>query len=163
MMSSAIDEIEERLQDLSEALREGGFDDLAQGFERHALDFTDQARVRRAVNAIATELEGWRLDPQQAPESPKVAVAGNRLEDACRQALTSGVIAAAPPSVGARVRRKLAIALFAVLGGALLLLVPTVLIHEGVDFSDLRHERTLPVLRLPRGEEEHVSVQLLQA
>lgn len=163
MNSSAIHEIEDRLQDLSEALREGGYDDLAQGLERHAQDFTDQARVRRAVNAIATQLEGWRVDPNQAPESAKVAVAGNRLEDACRQALTSGVIAAAPPSVGARVRRKVAIALFALFVGALALLVPIVLIRAGVDFSDLRHERKLPLVRLPRGEEVAVQVQLLQA
>jgi len=162
MIPSAIDEIEERLQDLSEALRQGGYHDLAQRFEQHALDFTDQARVRRAVNAIATQLEGWRLDPKQAPESAKVSVAGNRLEDACRQALTSGVIAAAPPSVGARVRRKLAIALFAALVGALLLLIPTLLIHFGIDFSDLRHERTLPVVKLPRGEELDLQVQMLQ-
>jgi hypothetical protein len=163
MIPSAIDEIEERLQDLSEALREGGYHDLAQRFEQHALDFTDQARVRRAVNAIATQLEGWRLDPNRAPATAKVAVAGNRLEDVCRQALTSGVIAAAPPSVGARVRRKLAIALAAAFVGALLLLIPTLLIHFGIDFSDLRHERTLPAIKLPRGEELHLQVQLLQA
>ncbi|HMI93585.1 MAG TPA: hypothetical protein VK509_19565 [Polyangiales bacterium] len=163
MIPSAIDEIEERLQDLSDALRQGGYHDLAQRFELHALDFTDQARVRRAVNAIATQLEGWRLDPSQAPESAKVSVAGNRLEDACRQALTSGVIAAAPPSVGSRVRRKLAIALFAAFIGALLLLIPTLLIHAGIDFSDLRQERTLPVVKLPRGEELEMPVQLLQA
>ena len=162
MTPSPIDDIEERLHDLSDALREGGYTDLAQGFEQHALDFTDQARVRRAVNAIAMQLEGWRLDPGQAPESPKVAVAGNRLEDACRQALTSGVIAAAPPSVGARVRRKLFIALFSLFAGALLLLVPVLLIRAGVDFSDLRHERALAPVRLPRGEEAHMPVQLLQ-
>jgi hypothetical protein len=162
MIPSAIDEIEERLQDLSDALREGGYHDLAHGFEQHALDFTDQARVRRAVNAIATQLAGWRLDPSRAPDSAKVSVAGNRLEDACRQALTSGVIAAAPPSVGARVRRKLAIALFAAFAGALLLLIPTLLIQAGIDFSDLRHERTLPPVKLPRGEELHMQVQLLQ-
>ena len=163
MISSAIHEIEERLQDLSEALREGGYDDLAEGLERHALDFTDQARVRRAVNAIATELEGWRTDPNRAPESPKVAVAGNRLEDACRQALTSGVIAAAPPSVGARVRRKLAIALLALFTGALALLIPIVLIRAGIDFSDLRHERKAVPVQLPRGEELSMQVQLLEA
>jgi hypothetical protein len=162
MTPSPIDDVEERLHDLSEALREGGYADLAQGFEQHALDFTDQARVRRAVNAIAMQLEGWRLDPSQAPESPKVAVAGNRLEDACRQALSSGVIAAAPPSVGVRLRRKLFVALFALFTGALVLLVPVLMIRAGVDFSDLRHERVLAPIRLPRGEEAHVAVQMLQ-
>ena len=77
MSAGAIAEIEDRLQDLIEALREIGAHDIAVMLERHARDFTIPERVRNAVNAISSQLERWREDPLELPQSPKVTHAAN--------------------------------------------------------------------------------------
>jgi hypothetical protein len=159
--SAAIDEIEERLHDLTDALREAGADEVARPLEEQGAAFTDQLQVRRAVHDIGAQLERWRLDPSGLPDTPKVMHAANRLEDACRDALAWGVIGAAPPSTGAMVRRKVAIVLGTLLAAMVALLVPVLLIQYGVDFSDLGHERRLPLTRLPRGEESTLALSLL--
>lgn len=159
--SAAIDEIEDRLHDLTDALREAGADDLARPLEEQGAAFTDQLQVRRAVHDIGAQLERWRLDPSGLPDSPKIMHAANRLEDACRDALARGVIEAAPPSTGAKVRRKIAIVLGTLLAATVALLVPVMLVHYGVDFDDLSHERRLPLTRLPRGEEAAIALSLL--
>jgi hypothetical protein len=158
----AIDEIEERLQDLGEALREAGAPQIAEALERLALDFIEPTRVRRSVNAIRERLENWRLhDGGELPDTPKVLFAANRLEDACRDALSAGVIAAAPATLAAKSRRKLAIVLATLLCGGLALLIPIVLVEAGVDFSDLLAERTVGPVRVPRGEEDSLVVAAL--
>jgi hypothetical protein len=157
----AIDEIEERLQDLGEALREAGAPQIAEALERLALDFTEQTRVRRSVNAIRAQLEGWRMRGGDLPETPKVLFAANRLEDACRDALSAGVIAAAPATLAAQSRRKLAIVLATLMCGGLALLIPIALVEAGVDFSDLAAERVMRPLRVPRGEEDSVEIAAL--
>src|SRR5438552_8032700 len=111
MSSRAIDEIEDRLADLIEALREAGAPEIAAMLERHARDFTVPTRVRRSVNAIRAQLEAWRADASELPDSPKVMLAANRLEDECRGALAAGVVVAAAPTLAAQSRRKPAIAL----------------------------------------------------
>jgi hypothetical protein len=157
----AIDEIEERLQDLGEALREAGAPDIAEGLERLAQEFTEPTRVRRSVNAIRAKLESWRTHGGDLPDTPKVSFAANRLEDACREALSGGVIVAAPATLAAQSRRKLAIVLATLLCGGLALLIPIALVEAGVDFSDLAAERKTAPLRLPRGEEDSVKVAAL--
>jgi hypothetical protein len=161
MGETAIDEIEDRLHDLTEGLHEAGAHDLARPFEELGAAFTDQVSVRRAVHEIAAQLERWRLDPAGVPDSPKVTLAANRLEDVCREALGRGVIAAAPPSTGAQVRRKIALVLGTLIVAAAALMVPVLLVHYGVDFNDLAQERKLPLTRLPRGEETTVQLSLL--
>jgi len=163
MRATAIDEIEERLHDLTDALHEAGADDLARPLVAHGADFTEPAQVRRAVNAICMQLERWRLDPSEVPDAPRVMYAANRLEDVCREALAGGVIEPASPSTGSKIRRKVAIALITVLAAAVALMVPIALIAAGVDFSDLTRERKLPLLRLPRGEETTLDVPILEA
>jgi hypothetical protein len=161
MSATAIDEIEDRLHDLTQALHEAGAGDLARPFEELGGAFTDQLNVRRAVHEIAAQLEHWRLDPTGVPDTPKVTLAANRLEDVCREALGRGVIEAAAPSTGAQVRRKVALVLGTLIVAAIALLVPVLLVHYGVDFDDLSHERKLPLTRLPRGEEATVPLALL--
>jgi hypothetical protein len=161
MSTRAIDEIEDRLKDLGDALRAVGSPDIASMLEHHALDFTEPTRVRRSVNAIRSQLERWRIEGGDLPEAPTVLFAANRLEDACRDALAAGVIAVAPPSLGAQSRRKLAIALVTLLCGGLSLLIPTALVRFGVDFSDVGAERTLGPVQLPRGEEDTIAVVTL--
>ena len=161
MSSAAIDEIEDRLHDLTDALHEAGAGDLARPLEEQGAAFTDALNVRRAVHDLGATLERWRLDPTGIPDSPKVTLAANRLEDACRDALARGVIDAAPPSTGAQVRRKIALVLGTLLVATIALLVPVLLVHYGVDFDDLQHERRLPVTRVGRGEEATVSLGLL--
>jgi hypothetical protein len=163
MSARAIDEIEERLGDLSEALRQADAPELADVLEREALAFTEPTRVRRSVNAIRAQLESWRLNGGDLPETPKVLFAANRLEDACRDALAAGVIDAAPATFAAQSRRKVAIALATLLCGGLALLIPIALVESGVDFSDVRAERTIGPLRLPRGEEHSLSISALAA
>ena len=161
MSASAIAEIEDRLRDLTEALRQVGATDIAEMLQRYARDFTVQTRVRRSVNAIREHLESWRQDPTALPESAKVMLAANRLEDACRDALAAGVIVAATPTLAARSRRKLMVVLLTLLSAGLLMLGAIVVVASGVDFNDLRRERKLEPLRLPRGEESSVELTLL--
>jgi hypothetical protein len=161
MSSRAIDEIEDRLTDLVEALREVGAADTAEMLERHGRDFTVQTQVRRSVNAIRSHLERWREHPSELPESPKVMLAANRLEDECREALAAGVIAAAAPTLAVQSRRKLAIALTTLLCGVVALVIPIALVRAGVDFDDLVTERVIGPIRLPRGEEGGASLSAL--
>src|SRR5262245_21420278 len=137
MGSRAIDEIEDRLEDLAAALREVGAEQLAHDFERHAEDFTQPTRVRRSVEALRARVESYRQSGSELPDSPKVMLAANRLEDVCRDALKAGVIVAAPLPLAVQSRRKLAIAFGALLVGGVLLLIPIVLVRAGVDFNDL--------------------------
>src|SRR6185295_18625572 len=143
MSSAAIDEIEDRLHDLTEALRQVGAPEIARPLEEQGSAFTNPLLVRRAVHQISAQLEHWRMHPEELPDTPKVMLAANRLEDACREALAQGVIDAAPPSTGAQVRRKLAIALGTLIAATIALLVPLVMVHFGVDFADLGHERKM--------------------
>lgn len=160
--SRAIDEIEERLQDLGDALREVGCPEIAVALEEQALDFTEPTKVRRSVNAIRARLEHWRREGGELPDTPKVSFAANRLEDACRDALSGGVIVAAPATLAAQSRRKLAVVLVTLLCGGLSLLIPIALVRAGIDFSDLGKQRVLGPLRLPRGEEDSIAVTALR-
>lgn len=160
--SRAIDEIEERLQDLGDALREAGYPEIACELEEQALDFTEPTRVRRSVNAIRARLEHWRREGGELPDTAKVSFAANRLEDACRDALSGGVIAAAPATLAAQSRRKLAIVLVTLLCGGLALLIPIALVRAGIDFNDLGEERVIGPFRVPRGEEDRIEVAALR-
>jgi hypothetical protein len=161
MSTSAIDEIEDRLRDLSEALREGGCIEAAQALESLGRDFTDPTRVRPSVNAIRARLEHWRARPEELPESAKIIFAANRLEDVCREALAAGVIAVAPQTLGAKLRRQLRVALVTLLCGALSLLIPVAMIRAGFDPDDWNKERKLTLHRVPRGEEDSIGVSAL--
>jgi hypothetical protein len=161
MSSRAIDDIEDRLHDLVDALREAGGVETADMLARYARDFTVQTRVRRSVNAIREHLERWRLDPSELPDSPKVMLAANRLEDACRDALAAGVIVAAPLTLAAQSRRKLTLVLTTLLLSGVALLVPVLLVRSGVDLDDIAAERKLGPLSLPRGEESSIEIPVL--
>ena len=158
---SAIDDIEDRMQDLIEALRETGAPQVAAMLERYAQDFTVPTRVRRSVNAVCTHLEHWRGDPSELPDSPKVVLAANRLEDVCREALARGVIVAAPPTLAAQSRRKLLVVLTTLLVASLVTLAAISVVASGIDVDDIGTERKLPPLRLPRGEEHTASLSVL--
>src|SRR5687767_7332805 len=106
---TAIAQIEERLQDLIDALRQAGRPDLARMLERYAEDFTSMGLVRRSVSEIQRQLERWRAPGSDLPDTPKVQHAANRLEDACNEALGAGVIGAARPSISTQARRKLSV------------------------------------------------------
>jgi hypothetical protein len=158
---SAIEDIEDRMQDLIEALRETGAPDVAEMLERYANDFTDPTVVRRSVNAVSMHLERWRLDPSGLPDSPKVMLAANRLEDVCREALAAGVIAPAPPTLAAQSRRKLLIVLGTLIAASLVTLAALGVVASGVDVQDLGERRSLPPAGLPRGEESSAALNAL--
>jgi hypothetical protein len=157
----AIDDIEDRMQDLIEALRETGASAAAEMLERYAQDFTDPTVVRRSVNAVSMHLERWRHDPSELPDSPKVMLAANRLEDVCREALARGVIVAAPPTLAAQSRRKLLIVLSTLLAASLATLAAIGVVASGVDVNDVGAVRKLPPLRLPRGDEGSAALSVL--
>jgi len=147
-----IAEIEDRLQDLLEALDEVGLAKQAAGLERHADHFTDPRRVRPSVNAIREQVQRWRSDPAAVGGHPKVLLSANRVEDACIEALREGVIVAAPLSVAAQSRRKLKIALVTTLVGLAVLMVPFLLFEFGIDVTALGEAEPLPRVEVPRGE-----------
>jgi hypothetical protein len=137
---TAISEIEERLQDLIDVLRQAGRPDLGRMLERHHHDFTSVALVRRSVSEIQRQLQRWREPGSELPDTPKVQFAANRLEDACNEALVAGVIGAARPSIGAQARRKLGIVLVTLLGAAVVLLIAIALVSSGVEIDQLGKE-----------------------
>lgn len=159
--ASAIAEIEERLRDLVDALREAGAKDLANDLWRYTRDFTSPQRVRKSVNDLRQQLEDWRANPSDFVDTPKVTFAANRLEDLCRDGLASGVIVAAPLTVAAHARRKATIALATLLISGFVLAVPVALIAAGIDITDLGAERKSDMVRLPRGEEASANVSVL--
>jgi hypothetical protein len=150
---SAIADIEERLQDLIDALRQAGRADLARMLERYANDFTNLAMVRRSVNAIQRQLETWRAPGSDLPDTPKVQFAANRLEDVCKEALDAGVIVAARPSIGTHARRKTGIVLVTLLGAALVMLIGIALLEAGVELDQIGKPPPVDRAQLARGEE----------
>jgi hypothetical protein len=156
--STAISEIEERLQDLVVALRQAGRPDLGRMLERHHHDFTSVALVRRSVSEIQRQLQRWREPGSELPDTPKVQFAANRLEDACNEALGAGVIGAARPSIGAQARRKLGIVLVTLLGAAVVLLIAIALVSSGVELDQLGKEIYTDKAELARGSEIEVRI-----
>lgn len=161
-MSATIEEVEERLRDLTDALIEAGCHAEAQSLTDHGKDFKVQTRVRRGVNAIRSQLGHWRQNPDELPDSPKIVLAANRLEDVCREALTAGFIHSAALTFGEQVRRKLTIAGVTLLCGCVLMAIPFAAVRAGFDPNDWKKERKLPPLRVPRGEEDRLRVNALE-
>lgn len=158
---SAIAQIEERLQDLIDALRGAGRPDLARMLEREAQDFTSIALVRRSVNAIQRQLELWRAPGSELPDTPKVQFAANRLEDVCKEALGAGVIEAARPSIGTHVRRKMSVVLITLLGCAALLLIGIALVESGLDLDEIGKAPYMEHAEVMRGGEIEVRLSAL--
>lgn len=156
-----IQEIQERFDDLTRALREADRPDLAKRLEAHEPGFSSATRVRRAVAEVRQICAEWRTHPETLPDLPILHLGANRLEDACREALQSGVIAAAPPSSSTTSRRRVAIAIWTLVVGVLALVVPIALIESGVDITDVHFGRALAPVRLPRGEETQVELSVL--
>jgi hypothetical protein len=151
--STAISEIEERLQDLIDALRQAGRPDLSRMLERYGHDFTSMGLVRKSVSEIQRQLERWRAPGSELPDTPKVQHAANRLEDACNEALGAGVIGAARPSMSTQVRRKLSIALVTLLGAAAVLLIGIALVRSGVDLDQIGKPMVTENTEVNRGGE----------
>lgn len=156
MAETAISEIEERLQDLVDALRQAGRPDLARMLERHHHDFTSVALVRRSVSEIQRQLQRWREPGSELPDTAKVQFAANRLEDACNGALGAGVIGAARPSIGAQARRKIGVVLVTLLGAAVVLLIAIALVSSGIELDQLGKEVYTEKAELTRGSEIEV-------
>lgn len=156
-----IEDIQERVRDFVKALRRANAEELAKRIEGHTAGFTDAAEVRRAVAAVAQQLEYWRAHPNELPDLPIIHVAANRLEDVCRAALRGGVITAARPSLRARGKRNLVVALTALAAGSLMFLVPLVITMFGIDLTDPHVDRETRPIRVPQGEEGGVEVNVL--
>jgi hypothetical protein len=155
---TAIADIEERLQDLIDALRQAGRPDLGRMLERHAHDFTSVAMVRRSVSEIQRQLQRWRAPGSELPDTAKVQLAANRLEDACNEALGAGVIGAARPSIGAQSRRTLSVVLVTLLGASVLLLIAIALVSSGIELDQVGKEIHLEHAEITRGGEIEVRV-----
>jgi hypothetical protein len=153
---TAIADIEERLQDLIDALRQAGRPDLGRMLERYAHDFTSVALVRRSVSQIQRQLQRWREPGSELPDTAKIQLAANRLEDACNEALGAGVIGAARPSIGAQSRRTLSIVLVTLLGTSVLLLIAIALVSSGIELDQLGKEIHTDKAELTRGSELEV-------
>src|SRR6476659_7319475 len=158
MSVSSIGEVEERLRDLTQVLHEAGCASHVEALERYTRDFTVQTRVRRSVNEIRRQLEHWREHPDELPDSPKITLAANRLEDVCKEALAAGVIASARLSFAAQVRRKVTIALVTLAVGCVVVLIPFGFVKAGFDPMEVRQSYRLGVRKLPRGEEDSFDV-----
>lgn len=156
-----IQQIQERFDDLTRALREADRPDLAKRLEEHEPGFSSATLVRKAVAEVRQICADWRTHPETLPDLPILHLGANRLEDACREALQSGVIAAAPPSSVTVSRRRVTIAIWTLLVGVLALVAPIVLVESGVDITDMHFGRALAPVRLPRGEETRVEVSVL--
>ncbi|HKP56947.1 MAG TPA: hypothetical protein VJV78_09515 [Polyangiales bacterium] len=161
--SARIQDIQERLQDFTAALRTAGAAQKAQRLERYASGFVRQSEVRRSVAAILEQLRYFRNYPEELPDLPIVQVAANRLEDVCREALAGGLIEAARPSLRAASKRKLGVVITTLAAAGLCFALPLGLIMFGVDFDDLLARRVTAPARVPQGEEVHVSVNALVA
>lgn len=155
---TAIVEIEERLQDLIDALRQAGRPDLGRMLERHAEDFTATGLVRRSVSDIQRQLERWREPGSDLPDTAKVQLAANRLEDACNEALGAGVIGAARPSLSTQLRRKLSVVLTTLLGASVVLLLAIALVRSGVELDQLGKPAPVQHVELARGGETELRV-----
>lgn len=155
---TAISEIEERLQDLIDALRQAGRPDLGRMLERYHGDFTSVALVRRSVSEIQRQLQRWREPGSELPDTPKIQFAANRLEDACNEALGAGVIGAARPSMGAQARRKIGLVLVTLLGAAVVLLIAIALVSSGIEIDQLGKEVYTEKAEVARGAEIEVRI-----
>lgn len=163
MESARIQEIQQRVRDFAKALRAAEAPQIAERMEAYAAGFTDVTQVRRSVASIQQQLEYWRAYPQELPDLPIVHIAANRLEDVCKDALRSGVIVAARPSLRAQSKRKLAIIITALAAGGLMFFAPLAITMLGIDLTDVHLKREVGQLVLQQGEEAHVAVTVLVA
>ena len=159
--AARIEDIQERVRDFTAALRTAGAAQKAQRIERYAEGFVRPSEVRRSVAAILEQLRYFRNYPEELPDLPIVQVAASRLEDVCRDALAGGLIEAARPSLRAASKRKLRVIVTTLAAAGLCFALPLGLIMFGVDLDDLLARRTTDPVRLPQGDEVHVSVNVL--
>jgi len=158
-----IEDVRDRVRDFTNALRGAGAEDVARRIDGYADGFVDTAQVRRAVDAIRQQLRHFRAYPEELPDSPVVHIAANRLEDACKDALRAGRIAPAQMTLIAHGKRKLIVVLKALALGAVSLLILYAIAAAGVDLNDLRHERHLPSVELPRSGFVSTELNVLEA
>jgi hypothetical protein len=156
-----IEDIQERVSDLVQALRKAEASETAARIEGYAAGFTDPAQVRRAVASIAQQLEYFRAYPHELPDLPIVQIAAGRLEDVCKEALRSGVISAARLSARAQTKRKATIIVTTLAAGGLMFVVPLALMMLGVDITDVKRDRGTAVVQVMQGEEASVPVNVL--
>jgi hypothetical protein len=79
----------------------------------------------------------------------------------CREALTAGVIVAAAPTLAAQSRRKLMVVLLTLLAAGVIMLVAIAVVASGIDVNDIKAERRLTPVRMPRGEEGTIGLSVL--
>ncbi|HEX2679464.1 MAG TPA: hypothetical protein VHM19_22590 [Polyangiales bacterium] len=159
--TTRIEDIQERVRDFVKDLRRAGANDVADRIDGYAVGFTDAGEVRRAVAAIQQQLEYWRAYPNELPDLPIIHIAANRLEDTCKDALRSGVIIAARPSIRTQGKRNLTVALTALAAGGLMFSLPLVITMFGVDLTDPHLNRELHPIKVPQGEEASIDVNVL--
>jgi len=159
--NTPIEEIRERLDDFVDALREAGADDIAEQVLKPVPEFTEMAAVRRAVQAIYEQLQHWRENPEELPETPAVQVTCNILEDACRNALRAGVIVAARPTIGAHAKRKFSVAVYAAIAVGIAFAIPVGLIASGVDITEPITKKATRSIELPQVEERATGIVTL--
>lgn len=154
-------EVRERLKDLNDALRQAGRLDLVRELKAYPATLISASRVRNGVEGLRQQCELWRSRAGQLPDLPVVMLAANRLEDACREVIASGLFPALPPTAGQQLRRISIVVTIGVVAFGLVALVPILLTARGVDITDIDAERTMPPIALPRGGETRLEVGVL--
>lgn len=147
-----IEEVQDRLRDLLRALESGGDTGLADQLRTHLHDFEHVTEVRRAVTGLSMHLRAFREEGASQSSSPAIVIAANRLEDACKNALRGGVIAAASPSIVNQLQRKLILVLWAVVGGLALLAIPTAFVASGKSVEDFQPLPPQGPFEVPQGQ-----------
>lgn len=158
-----IEDVRERVGDFTSALRQAGADDIARRIDGYASGFVDSTQVRRSVDAIRQQLRYFRAYPEELPELPVVQIAANRLEDACKEVLRSGMIEPARLTIRAQGKRKLLVVLGTLLVAVVVLLIPLAVAMAGVDVEDLWQGRFLPEVSVEQGMQVSVTVNALEA
>ena len=163
-----IEDINLKALDLVATLRQVDAKRNAFAVEKLIRDFKSPTRVRKAVSELQRQLEAWRENPREFPDTVRAKFEAQQLEDACRLILGIGTVKAPiekllplPLTVWDQLLRMLRVMAMTALAGALVLSLPIAAQELGIDWINFQMVYETKLVKVPRGKEVHLPISIL--
>lgn len=164
-----LDDIRERVEELILLLRESDCEGEACQLQEHIEAFSSRLDMRRAVSDIRLQLEKWRDSPNLIPDSVRIRITAQQVEDACRLVLGLGdgvglkeTIALRPATILERLLRLALIVSATTIVGSSFFLIPVALNELGVDWINYEFQHETKKIEMTQGEETKILVRIIK-
>lgn len=148
-----IEEIKKYVDELIVALKQAGQTSTVASLERIVERFKQPSEVRSAVYALDGMVRQWLRNAQSLPQDPTTQLTAQFLADACKNALAQGAINSLRPTPRESARKMGRAAMFAFGVGAVLLIVPLLLLVLGVNWVQWVLPEQVTGQKIERGTE----------